>query len=512
MQIGRLMRLAVAAFLAMGCLALGWNELRFRGIANADREQTTEVEAMRLLKDMRYHVVQIQQFLTDVAATHDDGGYDEAREQLAAAVAAADRLAALHPEASGRARDLAQRIEGLHDLGVRMAQAYVGSGIAAGNAIMKQPGTGFDDTSAALAEQLDAAELEASRALAAARAATSRQMLMVRVSGAAVVVAMIVAVVLLMSAIGRAVLPPLGRLRAGLEALRDDRNSDVRLEGLGPDFAPVGAVFNEVMAGLRESAQRTQQRAEDICDNTRQITSRAGGQAAHYEETAASMEELTSAVKANEQSALEARRLVSVASDSAEQGRQVVGDAVAAMQKISAASHRIGEIIGLIDELAFQTNLLALNAAVEAARAGEQGRGFAVVAAEVRTLAGRSAEAARQIKSLIGESLGRVDEGAQLVSRSGETLEQIAGSVKRVAEVIARITEACNEQSQEIDVVNRALAEIDALTQENLRLFTEAADTADSMLLALRGERRDAPRQAAQHLVDGGVAALAAAA
>jgi methyl-accepting chemotaxis protein len=511
MQIGRLMRMAVAAFLAVGCLALGWNELRFRGIANADSEQTAEVEAMRLLKDMRYHVAQIQQFLTDVAATHDDGGYDEAREHLAAAATAAGRLATLRPAFASRASDLAQRTEHLHDLGVRMARAYVESGIAAGNAIMKQPGTGFDDTSAALAEQLDAAELEASQSLAAARAATSREMLWVRISGAAVVVAMIVAVGLLMSAIGRAVLPPLARLRAGLEALRDDRNSDVRLEGLGPDFAPVGAVFNEVMANLRDSAQRTQRRAEDICDNTRQITSRAGGQAAHYEETAASMEELTSAVKANEQSALEARRLVNEASDSAEQGRHVVGDAVAAMQKISAASRRIGEIIGLIDELAFQTNLLALNAAVEAARAGEQGRGFAVVAAEVRTLAGRSAEAARQIKSLINESLGRVDEGAQLVSRSGESLERIAGSVTRVAEVIARITEACNEQSQEIDVVNRALAEIDALTQQNLQLFTEAADTADSMLTALRGERRDATRIADAQDVDG-AAPLAVAA
>ena len=495
MQIGKLMRLAVAAFIAMGCLALGWNELRFHGIEAAEREQTSEVEAMRLLKDMRYHVVQIQQFLTDVSATHDDGGYDEAREHLAAATAAAEQLATLRPAFASRAHELAARIEGLHATGTRMAQAYVAGGIAAGNLIMKQPGSGFDDTSAALAAQLDAAELEANAALAAARAATSRQMLMVRLSGAAVVIAMIVAVGLLMASIRRAVLPPLTRLHSGLQALRDDHNSSVRLEGLGPDFEPVGAVFNEVVNSLRDSALHTRQRAEDICDNTRQITSRAGGQAAHYEETAASMEELTSAVKANEQSAREARRLVGEASDSADQGRKVVGEAVAAMEQISAASRRIGEIIGLIDEIAFQTNLLALNAAVEAARAGEQGRGFAVVAGEVRTLAQRSAEAARQIKSLIGESLNRVDEGAQLVSLSGESLQRIGASVTRVAEVIARISEACNEQSQEIDVVNRALAEIDTLTQENVRLFAEAASTADNMIAALRGQQGAPPAQ-----------------
>jgi methyl-accepting chemotaxis protein len=199
------------------------------------------------------------------------------------------------------------------------------------------------------------------------------------------------------------------------------------------------------------------------------------------EETASSMEEMTSTVKQNADNAGQANQLATAARDQAEKGGAVVSNAVKAMGDINDASKKISDIISVIDEIAFQTNLLALNAAVEAARAGEQGRGFAVVATEVRSLAGRSATAAKEIKELIQDSVRKVEDGSLLVTQSGQTLEQIVLSVKKVSDIVAEIAAASREQSSGIEQVNKAVMQMDEMTQQNAALVEEATAASQSM-------------------------------
>jgi methyl-accepting chemotaxis protein len=193
------------------------------------------------------------------------------------------------------------------------------------------------------------------------------------------------------------------------------------------------------------------------------------------------MEEMTSTVKQNADNAGQANQLATAARDQAEKGGAVVGSAVKAMADINESSKKISDIIGVIDEIAFQTNLLALNAAVEAARAGEQGRGFAVVATEVRSLAGRSATAAKEIKELIQDSVRKVGDGSLLVTQSGQTLEQIVMSVKKVSDIVAEIAAASREQSSGIEQVNKAVMQMDEMTQQNAALVEQATAASQSM-------------------------------
>ena len=193
------------------------------------------------------------------------------------------------------------------------------------------------------------------------------------------------------------------------------------------------------------------------------------------------MEEMTSTVKQNAENASHANQLARGAREQAEIGGEVAGKAIAAMAEIDASSRKIGDIVGLIQDIAFQTNLLALNAAVEAARAGEQGRGFAVVATEVRSLAQRSAGAAKEIKGLITDSDEKVRAGSELVNQSGKALAEIVDSVKKVTEIVAEIAAASQEQSAGIDQVNNAVMQMDEMTQQNAALVEEASAAARAM-------------------------------
>jgi methyl-accepting chemotaxis protein len=236
-------------------------------------------------------------------------------------------------------------------------------------------------------------------------------------------------------------------------------------------------LVGEVAGGASTVADTSSQIAQGNLD----LSQRTEEQASTLEETASSMEELTSTVTQNAENARQASELAVSASDVARRGGQVVGQVVDTMTGISDSSKKIADIIGVIDGIAFQTNILALNAAVEAARAGEQGRGFAVVAAEVRSLAQRSAAAAKEIKELIGDSVGKVEAGARLVDAAGKTMDEIVDSVRRVSDLIAEIAAASKEQSAGIEQVNRAVAQMDHVVQQNASLVEEASAATESM-------------------------------
>jgi methyl-accepting chemotaxis protein len=249
-----------------------------------------------------------------------------------------------------------------------------------------------------------------------------------------------------------------------LQALKDMNESLVR-------------IVSEVRSGTDTIATAS----SEIASGNLDLSSRTEQQASSLEETASSMEELTSTVKQNANNARQANQLAVSASGVAVKGGEVVAKVVDTMGSINESSKKIVDIIGVIDGIAFQTNILALNAAVEAARAGEQGRGFAVVASEVRSLAQRSAAAAREIKTLIGDSVAKVDVGSKLVEEAGTTMQEIVDSVKRVTDIIGEISSASDEQRSGIEQVNQAIVQMDQVTQQNAALVEEAAAAADSL-------------------------------
>lgn len=254
------------------------------------------------------------------------------------------------------------------------------------------------------------------------------------------------------------------------------------------EFAQLQQAINEtvtkmasVVQDITETAISISSSASEISQGNIDLSQRTEEQASSLEETASSMEELTSTVRQNSDNARQANQLAADAREKAEKGGSVIQNAIEAMAAISASSKKVADIIGVIDEIAFQTNLLALNAAVEAARAGEQGRGFAVVASEVRNLAQRSAAAAKEIKELINDSGDKVKEGSALVDESGRTLDEIVDGAKKVGDIISEIAAAGVEQTSGIEQVNKAVTQMDEMTQQNAALVEEAAAAGESL-------------------------------
>ena len=304
----------------------------------------------------------------------------------------------------------------------------------------------------------------------------------------AVLLAAVVMLALLSWHVARLLQHRIALARRVAEQVRDGdlatRTADTARDEISPLLQALGEMqqsLSSVVGSVRSNAESVATASAQIAQGNQDLSGRTEQQASALQQTAATMEELGTTVRSNADSAKQANQLAQGASTVAAQGGEVVGQVVSTMQGISDSSRKIGDIIGVIDGIAFQTNILALNAAVEAARAGEQGRGFAVVAGEVRTLAQRSAEAAREIKSLIGRSVEQVEQGTELVGRAGQTMGEIVNSIQRVSDIVAEITSASVEQSSGVQQVGQAVTQMDQATQQNAALVEESAAAAESL-------------------------------
>jgi methyl-accepting chemotaxis protein len=344
------------------------------------------------------------------------------------------------------------------------------------------------DLDAYLAAQQRFVELQAQRAVDLAARVEQARTLDITVM-AFILAAVVVMLLLSTWLMTRSIVPP---LKSALEATQRIGAGDLSVQvEAGERSDEIGDLLrglNQMVVSLRQlvqdvraSAENIKTAATEIAEGNQSLSHRTEETASNLQETASTMEELTATVRNSSEAASTANQLAQSAAEVAQSGGQVVGQVVDSMGRIHQSSGRIADIIGVIDGIAFQTNILALNAAVEAARAGEQGRGFAVVASEVRSLAQRSAEAAKEIKSLIGASVSEVDAGSGLVGRAGTTMQDVVASVRRVTDVLGEVSTSAREQSQSIAQVNVAVSQLDTMTQQNSALVEESAAAAASL-------------------------------
>ncbi len=293
---------------------------------------------------------------------------------------------------------------------------------------------------------------------------------------------------LLAFTVTRSIVQPVQRGKQAAESIADgDLTHPIEASGndetgqLLQALATMQSRLATIVGNVRHNAEGVATASVEIASGNNDLSARTEQQASALQQTAASMEELGSTVRQNADNARTANQLAMSASTVAQQGGDVVAEVVETMKGINDSSRKIADIISVIDGIAFQTNILALNAAVEAARAGEQGRGFAVVAGEVRSLAGRSAEAAKEIKGLIGTSVERVERGTALVDKAGATMSEVVASIRRVTEIMGEISAASSEQSQGVSQVGEAITQMDQATQQNAALVEQSAAAADSL-------------------------------
>ncbi len=410
---------------------------------------------------------------------------DHAREQLAEADRSFAALVDVPPvdeDDRAHVEALAQRYQVFRKALGELAQDLDANNI---QAFLDQPTQSYQD--AYLAELHSFAQYSAAASRDSLDSIDSR-MALFRAVGLAILVGLIALVAGVYAGLRRGVVAPLeeagrhfDRIARGRLDERVIARGDNEIGRLFSGLATMQASLARTVHTVRETASSIHVGANEIATGNADLSARTESQAASLEETAASMEELTGTVRNTADNAREASTLADAALNATARGTSVVNEVVERMQGIADSSDKIAEIIGVIDGIAFQTNILALNAAVEAARAGEQGRGFAVVAGEVRGLAQRSAQSAKEIKTLISESVAQIRGGSELVARAGDAMEEVSTSISRATQMMAGISASSLEQSSGIEQVNQAVAQMDQMTQQNAALVEEAAAAASSL-------------------------------
>ena len=476
--------------------------------------QAESLVAVLTLIDARYHVSQVQQFLTDVGATHEPGGFEEARDNLSMLQGNLTKLKGLVPALDKRIKIISETANRLYAIGVEMAQAYIDDGMDAGNAIMKKPGSGLDDISLSLANEINAIaeQLEGElnlRTQLLGSSATSTRTFLVFSS-----IAGLILYLLIMHVMYRLIVPPLEKLGKSMQDISSgEGNLNVRLEALGSaETRMLAETFNQFVEKIRqlviETASSTQQLdgiSNDLESASQQSLEGMGNLQNHTDQVASSITEMSDTVTQVANNASEAALAAGGADKEALGGQQVVEKTIAAInsladevriaaeaiQAVDEDSRGIGDILNVIRGIADQTNLLALNAAIEAARAGEQGRGFAVVADEVRNLAQRTQESTGQIETMIGRlqngaqnSVAVMNRGRSLAQDSVDRAAEAGESLKRITEAVGvinrmnvKIASAAEHQTLATSEMNANIIHISEITRDTMQLARTTAET-----------------------------------
>ncbi|MDC8786653.1 methyl-accepting chemotaxis protein [Roseateles koreensis] len=483
--------LAILTMLMVGCFGL-WSLMQSRD--EFSRFAENDVESLVQLADVRAGTGNLRRYEKDMLINMADAKaverykeeWTKTFEKVMAGLKKIDALnlsAEIKRYPSDMTLALVDYQRGLASVGERMAKGEFSDTASANKAMepLKAPVRAVDKALAEMTTLIDKNSREKVAYIHARENAIQSGLL--GVLGSAVVL------LLIFTALNvRSILQPLQEgLRVIARLADQDLRESVRVTGKDETAAMMGGVatlqasLSQVVQGVRQSTDSIANASREVAMGSQDLSQRTEQAAASLEETASAMEQLTASVSHNAESSRQANRLAMEAAQVAERGGAVVGDVVNTMGRISASSNKISDIISVIDGIAFQTNILALNAAVEAARAGEQGRGFAVVASEVRSLAQRSAAAAKEIKGLITASSESVESGAQLVEKAGQTMTEIVDSIGRVGHMVSEISSATAEQSTGINQIGDAISRLDEMTQQNAALVEESAAAARSL-------------------------------
>ncbi len=454
---------------------------------------TGQVNMAFVAKALERDVIQVQQYLQDISATRGQDGLDDGFKKAAESAASFSK-GLIRLEDYLKRQNARQELaavgqvrtdfEAYYAAGERMAQAYVKGGPSAGNPMMEP----FDQAAEALQKSLGALVDKATADMQQEVAGVATDAQELRIWAAALCAGVTLLALLLGWRIARSITVPIGRAVTAMGRVAEgDLAFEIPVRGRDETAALMASLrsmqehLRHIAAGVRNNAEQVATASQQIAEGNQDLSARTEEQASAVQQTASSMLQLGTTVSHTTDSAREADHLAQNASAVVARAGEMVHEMVQTMQGINQSSRRIGDIISVIDGIAFQTNILALNAAVEAARAGEQGRGFAVVASEVRSLAQRSAEAAREIKALITDSVKRVETGADQVDQVGSTMREVVESIQRVASLIGGITQATSQQRQGIEQIGTAVHEIESTTQHNAALVEQSAAAAQSL-------------------------------